>query len=144
MIHREFDDKLQALTALNPAEGSIELTEYAPNRLLYRAQSSADQLAVFSEIWYPDGWMVSINGRPAEYIRANYVLRAMHIPAGTHEIEFRFAPRSYATGIRLSLLFSLVLASLLLVWAVWHIQKHLKAQSAKPDQKIVDTAGKNQ
>ena len=68
----------------------IELVEYKPNYLRYESASDYDEIAVFSEIYYPHGWSVSIDGEPAEYFRANYVLRAMVIPAGEHIIEWEF------------------------------------------------------
>ena len=51
-------------------------------------------MAVFSEIYYPAGWQVTIDGQPAPLARANYVLRALHIPAGQHTVEMRFDPQS--------------------------------------------------
>lgn len=71
----------------------IELTHYEPNRLVYTTQSATDGVAVFSEIYYP-GWISTIDGEPAEHVRTNYVLRAMHIPAGQHTIVFSFDPPS--------------------------------------------------
>ena len=62
---------------------------YNPDLLRYHSHSTADQLAVFSEIYYAPDWRAYIDGKPAEYIRANYILRAMVIPAGDHVIEFR-------------------------------------------------------
>ena len=91
--------------------GSIELTSYAPNRLEYRFSSDSDQLAVFSEIWYgPDlGWEVTIDGQPADLIRANYALRALPVPAGDHQIVMTFAPSSYSLGRTISFICSVLI-----------------------------------
>ena len=62
---------------------------YNPDYLKYTSHTSGDQLAVFSEIYYDPDWRAYIDGKPAEYIRANYILRAMVIPAGDHVIEFK-------------------------------------------------------
>lgn len=68
----------------------IVMTQYEPNRLKYKSSSSTQQLAVFSEIYYPKGWYASIDGKPLELGRVNYMLRAAVIPAGNHEIEMWF------------------------------------------------------
>ncbi len=62
---------------------------YNPDHLRYRTHATTDQLAVFSEIYYEPDWRAYIDGKPAEYMRANYILRAMVIPAGDHVIEFK-------------------------------------------------------
>ena len=62
---------------------------YNPDYLKYRSHSATDQLAVFSEVYYEPDWRAYIDGKPAEYIRVNYILRAMVVPAGDHVIEFR-------------------------------------------------------
>ena len=87
----------------------IELTSYSPNHLEYRSNTESDRLAVFSEIYYDAGWDAYINGEPAEYFRANYILRAMVVPAGENVIEFRFSPRGYFVGEWVSLIFSILL-----------------------------------
>jgi hypothetical protein len=74
---------------------SIKLTKYQPNKLIYESNADTEKLAVFSEIYYPKGWHISIDGQETEMFRANYILRAMLIPAGKHTIEFRFDPESY-------------------------------------------------
>ncbi|MDR1129526.1 MAG: YfhO family protein, partial [Prevotellaceae bacterium] len=74
---------------------SIKLVDYRPNKLVYESNSDTEELAVFSEIYYPKGWHVSIDGKKAEMVRADYILRSMLVPAGKHVIEFRFAPESY-------------------------------------------------
>ena len=73
---------------------SIRLTSYTPNRLTYETNNAQDGIAVFSEIYYPDGWHVTIDGQPAELARADYILRTMYVPAGQHTIEMRFDPTS--------------------------------------------------
>ena len=65
---------------------------YSPDYLKYRSHTSGARLAVFSEIYFPWGWNVSIDGKPVEMGRVNYVLRALQLPAGDHEIDFKYAP----------------------------------------------------
>jgi hypothetical protein len=75
---------------------SITLTDYAVNHLTYRYTSSEPRVALFSEIYYPKGWTATIDGEEAPYFRADYVLRAMRLPAGEHTVEFRFAAPHFA------------------------------------------------
>ena len=67
---------------------------YEPNDLKYEVSSEKGGVVVFSEIYYPDGWHVTIDGQPAELARADYILRTMYVPAGQHTIEMRFDPTS--------------------------------------------------
>lgn len=76
---------------------TITETAYAPNKLAYESQSAADGVAVFSEVFFPWGWKATIDGKPAEIGRVNYLLRAMRIPAGKHTIEMTFDPESVGT-----------------------------------------------
>ena len=73
---------------------TIQLTDYKANKLRYKVDAKKDELAVFSEIYYPDGWQITIDGKPAQMLRANYTLRALPIPAGTKTVEFYFNPTS--------------------------------------------------
>ena len=73
---------------------TIQLTDYAANKLRYKVDAKKDELAVFSEIYYPDGWQITIDGKPAQMLRANYTLRALPIPAGSKVVEFYFDPTS--------------------------------------------------
>lgn len=75
--------------------GTIKLTKYEPNHLIYASENEGDGLAVFSEIYYKNGWKATVDGNEAPILRANYVLRALEIPAGNHTIEFTFAPSIY-------------------------------------------------
>jgi hypothetical protein len=80
------------------SSATITLTSYEPNELKYRSTSEADGYAVFSEIYYPNGWQAKIDGKVAEIDRVNYVLRGLNIPKGDHEIVFEFKPKVYAVG----------------------------------------------
>ncbi|MEP0712710.1 MAG: YfhO family protein, partial [Algoriphagus sp.] len=75
--------------------GQITHTSYAPNELKYQADMTSEGLAVFSEIYYPEGWTATIDGVETDILRANYLLRGLIIPAGSHEIVFKFLPKSY-------------------------------------------------
>ena len=97
----------------NSANGKIELINYEPNVMTYKFSSAEDQLAVFSEIYYPEGWNAYINGEKATYFRANYLLRAMNLKAGDYTIEFRFEPKSYDIGKILSIICSILLTTAL-------------------------------
>src|SRR5690606_21933770 len=95
---------------LNAATGaSIELTSYRPDHLVYKYSSPQDALGVFSEIWYDKGWQAYVDGKELPIIRANYLLRALQLPGGNHQVEFKFEPRSYHTGEIISLIASLLL-----------------------------------
>lgn len=95
VVDARFKDVLKGTTeSYKDSLSSIRLTSYTPNRLTYETNNAQDGIAVFSEIYYPDGWHVTIDGQPAELARADYILRTMHVPAGQHTIEMRFDPTS--------------------------------------------------
>ena len=76
------------------AGDTIYETSYAPNALSYKAKSANGGIAVFSEVYFPWGWTATVDGKETEIGRVNYVLRAIRVPAGEHEIRFRFDPKS--------------------------------------------------
>ena len=88
---------------------TILLTSYLPNKLVYSFSSNSEQVAVFSEIYYDKGWNAYIDGKVVPYVRANYLLRAMKLKAGTYNIEFRFEPTSYSLGNTIALVSSILL-----------------------------------
>ena len=81
----------------------IELKNYQPNRLEFKTQSKTPQLAVFSEIYYPKGWKMLLDGKEVPYIKANYLLRAVFVPAGNHEIRMVFEPEVIEKGKMISM-----------------------------------------
>lgn len=103
---------------------SIALTSYTPNELTYAVSTAKGGVAVFSEVYFPWGWHASIDGEPAELGRVNYLLRAMRVPAGQHEIRMVFMPDSLKmTGAVayacVTIIYMLVLSALALAWRKW-------------------------
>lgn len=100
-----------------PADSTdtIALSSYAPNELHYKYKASSDRLAVFSEIYYPNGWKAQVDGAPVEVIRADWTFRAAVLPAGEHEVVMRFEPDSYRVGANVSRASSLTLIVLVLL-----------------------------
>lgn len=96
VVDRRFESLIDADAVLATPGDTIMLTSYKPNELRYKSQAANDRIAVFSEIYFPWGWNVTIDGNVVKEARANYVLRALTVPAGTHEIVFRFEPESIA------------------------------------------------
>lgn len=94
---------------------SIELKEFKPNYLRYQSNNSNKGLAVFSEIYYKQGWDAYIDGELVPHYRVNYVLRALELPKGKHTIEFKFEPKVVATGSKVALASSAILGILLLL-----------------------------
>lgn len=96
VIDRRFASLIKETHTTAEESDTIYLTSYKPNELRYKSHSQSERTAVFSEIYFPWGWYVTIDGEPTTEVRANYVLRALNIPAGDHEIVFRFEPQSIA------------------------------------------------
>ena len=91
------------------AKGTITLTSYKPNELVYSFNSSKEELVVFSEIWTSKGWTMWIDGNESPLLRANYILRAAVVPAGNHEIMMRYEPKIWKVGNTIQFLSSLIL-----------------------------------
>lgn len=108
IINKEFLSKIPNQKIERDSTATIELFSYKPNHLVYEASTDTPQLAVFSEVYYPKGWNAYLNGKPAEYFRADYVLRAMVIPPGNNKIEFKFEPKVIQTGSVISLVSSII------------------------------------
>ncbi|WP_028297184.1 YfhO family protein [Olivibacter sitiensis] len=89
--------------------GSIALTSYRPDYLVYEYSVPNNVFAVFSEIYYSKGWKAFVDGEETPIMRADYLLRALQLPGGNHKIEFKFEPQSYYTGETISLIASIVL-----------------------------------
>ena len=102
---------------------NIELTEYSPNQLKYRSSTSVKQLAVFSEIYYKNGWKAYIDDVETDIFPVNYVLRAIEVPSGEHQIEFKFEPTVIKKGNNITLISYALLFLIPIVWFVTEKKK---------------------
>ncbi len=95
---------------------AISLQSYSPNKLVYQSNSTKPQVAVFSEIYYKNGWNAYVDGKPTPHFRVNYVLRAIQLPKGKHTIEFKFEPQVIKTGSTITLLSYVLLFLIPIGW----------------------------
>ena len=93
--------------------GTIKVVTYKPNYIKYKSENEKDGLAVFSEIYYKNGWNAYVDGKLTDHFPVDYVLRAMEVPAGKHTIEFKFEPQVIKTGGTITLMSSIGMLLLL-------------------------------
>jgi hypothetical protein len=122
---KEFGTQLKTNSFVKDTLSSIKLISYKPNHLKYVSNNVNLGLAVFSEMYYADGWNATIDGKKTNHFRVDYALRAMEIPAGKHTIEFKFEPQVVKTGSTIALI-SFILMILLLLVAIYLEQKKAK------------------
>lgn len=125
----EVPEELFSTTFLKDSTATINLISYQPNELRYDSNAATDQLAVFSEMYYPQGWNVYVDGQEASHFRANYALRAMKVPAGNHTIVFKFEPAVVQRGSIITLSSTLVFILLLFGGCYLEFKKNKKADS---------------
>lgn len=128
VMDKAFEKYITNRVTEHDSTATITLNQYAPNKLEYTSNSSVEKTAVFSEIYYPYGWKVTIDGTPAEHFRVNYTLRALNIPAGKHTIVFSFEPDSIRKGNILSVI---CIGIMLLTLIGLVIQTIIKKKKAK-------------
>ena len=131
IIDKRFENQLKNYTNAKDSSSIIKLLEYKPNHLTYQTETNKPQLAVFSEIYYDHGWDVFVDSKPAPYFRADYVLRSMVVPAGKHIIDFKFEPKSYYLGQKISLASSILIVILLIGAIFVEVKKSKKMELNK-------------
>jgi hypothetical protein len=119
IVQSSYKDKIPQMP-IKDSTAIIRLIENLNDKISYSSKSKTNQFAVFSEIYYDKGWNAFIDGEPAPYCRVDYVLRGMSVPAGDHTIEFRFEPKSYIMGNRLSI-WAAIFTYLLLIAAALQV-----------------------
>jgi hypothetical protein len=114
VVHDEFKSVLNNYDSVD-STASITMTKYATKKLTYDVKTPTAAAVIFSEIYYPAGWVCRIDGNEVEAFRANYILRGVQVPAGEHTIEWSFEPKTYATGVSVNMAGSLSLVLLVLI-----------------------------
>jgi len=114
VVDKRFSDLVSDDMKHPEISGSVELTNYRPNHMTYEVTASRKSLAVFSEVYYGESWHASVNGKPVSHLRANYLLRALPVDAGTHTVEFEFIFEPFEKGEKVSLAGSILVLLLLL------------------------------
>ncbi|MHC5353826.1 YfhO family protein [Myroides sp. LJL115] len=119
------DLALQDVYKVDSIGSNILLMDYAPNKLTYKSNNPNNGVGVFSEMYYPNGWRATIDGKPVEIFSVNYVLRALEIPSGEHEIIFTFEPQVIKTGSYIALV-SFIVMVILSIGAIVYSKKQQK------------------
>ena len=116
---------IQNKNFVKDASAVITLEAYKPNHLTYTSTNANAGLALFSEMYYAKGWKAYVDGKETPIYRADYVLRAIEIPAGKHQLEFKFEPQVVQTGSLIALVSSIGML-LLLVGGIYIERKKIK------------------
>ncbi len=131
LVDERFAKDIDASKAHRDSTATVSLKSYRTNDISYTVRSASGGVVVFSEIWYGDDWFAEIDGQPATYARADYVLRAMNVPAGEHVVRFHIVAKAYETGARIASMGSWVLLLLVLAALGISLRTHA-ARTAEP------------
>jgi Bacterial membrane protein YfhO len=131
IVDKVYQSKIGNFTAPDSA-AYIKQIAFDNDEVAYESNTAAPQLAVFSEVFYKD-WNAYVDGKKVDIIKANYVLRALMLPAGKHNIVFKLEPSVYITGVNISIFFKWLLIALLIGTIAWEIKKSLGNKPVKTD-----------
>jgi hypothetical protein len=123
IVHEAFANLIDATRLSKDSTDVIRIKTYQPNHLSYTYTSKSPRVAVFSEAYYEKGWQAYVDGNPAPHFRADYILRAMQLPAGKHTIDFKFEPEVIETGSKIAMFSSLILGILTIGSVFFFIKK---------------------
>ena len=130
IVDKQYKGQIDGKNLAVDPSATITLTSYEPEHLVYQTGSTTTQVAVFSEIYYKEGWKMLIDGQEQPYFRTDYLLRAAVIPVGNHKVEFIFHPASYYVGEDISLA-----GSILLIVALGGAAYVENKKKGKPEEK---------
>ena len=130
VINKRFAEMVQGKNLERDSNSVITMVHqkpYNPDYLVYKTKTGKDQLAVFSEVYYDPDWRAYIDGKPADYFRANYILRAMVIPAGEHTIEFKNEAPLLHKWDNITLIISILMLCCMAGGIVWYYRREKKS-----------------
>ncbi len=122
VVQNKFKDEINT-SFVYSADANIVLKSYQPNELHYEVSTASNQFAVFSEMYYQPGWNAYLDEKLVDHVRADYVLRAMNIPAGNHEVVFKFEPQVIQTGSTITLVSSVLIGLVVLGGIGYELKK---------------------
>ena len=131
VVDKRFADDLKGFVPQKDTAATIVMTSYKPNVVTYKTKAASEQLAVFSEIYYQPGWKAFVDGKLAPHFRADWTLRAMRIPAGEHQIAFKFIPDGYIRAYNIAYYGGIIILLLFagaIVYSVGRIWKQRKVE----------------
>jgi membrane protein YfhO len=128
VVNKDFKKDI-SFTPQPDSSAKIQLVKNDNDKITYTSESTTNQFAVFSEVYYKAGWRAFVDGKEYPIIKTDYVLRGLALPAGKHNIEFRFEPQGYMKGKSLTLISSIILA-LLVLFAIYMERKRNKMRTA--------------
>jgi hypothetical protein len=114
VVDQRFEELLGEELSHEEVSGSVLLTSYQPNKMVYEVSAGQKSLVVFSEVYYGEHWKASIDGEAVDHLRANYILRALPVDAGEHSVEFEFVFEPYEKGNKVAMTGSIIIWLLLL------------------------------
>lgn len=126
VVDKRFASDLEGFVPQQDSMATIVMESYRPNSLTYKSNAATEQLAVFSEIYYQPGWKAYIDGKEVPHFRADWTLRGMRIPAGEHQIEFKFIPEGYTMAFSIAYYAGFLILLLFIgaiVYSAWRIRK---------------------
>ena len=128
VVDQKFQAQLGGYKPHHDSTATVKLISHAPDKIEYESNAASDGVIMFPEVYYPEGWNVTVNGQPAEYFCGNFILRGMHVPAGKNKIVFEFHPESYYSGESIAMVGSLLVFFVLIGGIVMEVLK------GKPDE----------
>ncbi len=140
LIDKRFETNLEELkkSGVDTTKPNlIKLIQYKPDCLVYQSNTKSSKLAVFSEIYYDKGWNCYVDEKLVPHFRVNYVLRGAVLPVGAHKVEFKFEPKSYYNGQKISLISSILVVILLVISIGKFVKDYKYQEETQPIKKII-------